>query len=317
MSEVESRGQILVDDVTKRFQEVTAVDRVTLEIAGGEFFSMLGPSGCGKTTTLRMIAGFVEPTSGRIVLQGEDVTWVPPGQAQRQHGVPGLRPLPAHDGGRERRLRAQAEEARSRGDSPPGERDAEHGAPRRPREPSPGQALRRAAAAGGARARARQPPRGPAARRAARRARPQAAQGDAARAQGDPEPHEDDLRLRHARSGGSAHDVRPHRGHEQRHRRAAGLAAGALRAAGLGVRGGLHRHVQPARPARGRARVGRSRDAPRRLPPHPGPRRRPARRDAAPDHRAAREDQAEPRRHRRARSPASRAPSPMWSTWAR
>jgi spermidine/putrescine transport system ATP-binding protein len=71
-------GRILVDDVTKRFHEVTAVDRVTLEIAGGEFFSMLGPSGCGKTTTLRMIAGFVEPTSGRIVLQGEDVTWVPP-----------------------------------------------------------------------------------------------------------------------------------------------------------------------------------------------------------------------------------------------
>ena len=51
---------------------------MTLEIEGGEFFSMLGPSGCGKTTTLRMIAGFVEPTSGRILLQGEDVTWVPP-----------------------------------------------------------------------------------------------------------------------------------------------------------------------------------------------------------------------------------------------
>ena len=79
MSETEeTRGHILVDEVTKRFQEITAVDRVTLEIAGGEFFSMLGPSGCGKTTTLRMIAGFVEPTSGRILLQGDDVTWVPP-----------------------------------------------------------------------------------------------------------------------------------------------------------------------------------------------------------------------------------------------
>jgi spermidine/putrescine transport system ATP-binding protein len=79
MGETEAhRGEILIDDVTKRFQEITAVNRVTLEIAGGEFFSMLGPSGCGKTTTLRMIAGFVEPTSGRILLQGDDVTWVPP-----------------------------------------------------------------------------------------------------------------------------------------------------------------------------------------------------------------------------------------------
>jgi spermidine/putrescine transport system ATP-binding protein len=71
-------GQILVDRVTKRFRETTAVDDVTIDITGGQFFSLLGPSGCGKTTTLRMIAGFEEPTEGRILLQGEDVTWVPP-----------------------------------------------------------------------------------------------------------------------------------------------------------------------------------------------------------------------------------------------
>jgi ABC-type Fe3+/spermidine/putrescine transport system ATPase subunit len=51
-------GEVVVEGVTKRFGEVTAVDDVSITIPGGEFFSMLGPSGCGKTTTLRMIAGF-------------------------------------------------------------------------------------------------------------------------------------------------------------------------------------------------------------------------------------------------------------------
>jgi spermidine/putrescine transport system ATP-binding protein len=65
-------------DVVKRLGEVAAVDHIDLEIQDGEFFSLLGPSGCGKTTTLRMIGGFEEPTSGLIELQGEDVTWLPP-----------------------------------------------------------------------------------------------------------------------------------------------------------------------------------------------------------------------------------------------
>jgi spermidine/putrescine transport system ATP-binding protein len=55
----------------------TAVDHIDLDVRDGEFFSLLGPSGCGKTTTLRMIGGFEQPTSGRIELQGEDVTWLP------------------------------------------------------------------------------------------------------------------------------------------------------------------------------------------------------------------------------------------------
>ena len=67
---------IALDGVSKRFGSHTAVDDVTLEIRDGEFFSMLGPSGCGKTTSLRMIAGFEVPDSGRIVLQGADVTTV-------------------------------------------------------------------------------------------------------------------------------------------------------------------------------------------------------------------------------------------------
>jgi spermidine/putrescine transport system ATP-binding protein len=65
-------------DVTKRFGEVTAVDRMTLRIAHGEFYSLLGPSGCGKTTTLRMIAGFEQPTDGEILLDGKPIAGVPP-----------------------------------------------------------------------------------------------------------------------------------------------------------------------------------------------------------------------------------------------
>jgi spermidine/putrescine transport system ATP-binding protein len=68
--------------LTKRFgQGVTshaAVDNIDLSVSGGEFFSLLGPSGCGKTTTLRLIAGFEEPTAGRILLDGADVSRVPP-----------------------------------------------------------------------------------------------------------------------------------------------------------------------------------------------------------------------------------------------
>ncbi len=67
-------------DVTKSFGDFNAVDHIHLEVQDGEFFSLLGPSGCGKTTTLRMIGGFEQPTSGLIELQGEDVTWLPPYQ---------------------------------------------------------------------------------------------------------------------------------------------------------------------------------------------------------------------------------------------
>ena len=67
-------------DVTKRFGSVTAVDRMRLSIARGSFYSLLGPSGCGKTTTLRMIAGFEQPTEGEILLAGQPIAGVPPYQ---------------------------------------------------------------------------------------------------------------------------------------------------------------------------------------------------------------------------------------------
>jgi spermidine/putrescine transport system ATP-binding protein len=65
-------------DVTKCFGPTVAVDQVTIEVARGEFFSLLGPSGCGKTTSLRMIAGFEEPDEGRVVLSGNDIAGVAP-----------------------------------------------------------------------------------------------------------------------------------------------------------------------------------------------------------------------------------------------
>jgi spermidine/putrescine transport system ATP-binding protein len=73
----ERQAAIGLVGVSKRFGAVGAVEDVSLEIADGEFFSLLGPSGCGKTTTLRMVAGFERPDEGRIVLQGNDVTTVP------------------------------------------------------------------------------------------------------------------------------------------------------------------------------------------------------------------------------------------------
>src|SRR3954451_17044713 len=77
MPEELPRAAIGLVGVSKRFGTHAAVDDVTLEIAEGEFFSLLGPSGCGKTTTLRMVAGFELPDAGRIVLKGNDVTEVP------------------------------------------------------------------------------------------------------------------------------------------------------------------------------------------------------------------------------------------------
>ena len=71
-------GNVKLESLTKRFDDVTAVDEISVEIRGGEFFSLLGPSGCGKTTTLRMVAGFEPPTSGQILLDGVDVgNWAP------------------------------------------------------------------------------------------------------------------------------------------------------------------------------------------------------------------------------------------------
>ncbi|MGJ5006521.1 ABC transporter ATP-binding protein [Bradyrhizobium oligotrophicum] len=67
-------GFLTLDGLTRRYGDVAAVSDVSLSVAKGEFIALLGPSGCGKTTTLQMIAGLVEPTSGRITLDGRDIT---------------------------------------------------------------------------------------------------------------------------------------------------------------------------------------------------------------------------------------------------
>jgi spermidine/putrescine transport system ATP-binding protein len=77
---------LVFENVTKRFGSLTAVDNVTLHIQKGEFFSLLGPSGCGKTTLLRMLGGFETPDSGRIHLDGRDITDLPP-NLRRVHTI--------------------------------------------------------------------------------------------------------------------------------------------------------------------------------------------------------------------------------------
>jgi spermidine/putrescine transport system ATP-binding protein len=72
------QGTLRFENVTKRFGPFTAVDGVTLEIPHGMTFSLLGPSGCGKTTLLRMAAGFEQPDEGRVLLDGRDITGLPP-----------------------------------------------------------------------------------------------------------------------------------------------------------------------------------------------------------------------------------------------
>ncbi|MGH8136241.1 MAG: ABC transporter ATP-binding protein [Steroidobacteraceae bacterium] len=78
MNDTPTTPLVQIQDVTKRFDGVTAVDRVSLEILRKELFAILGSSGCGKTTLLRLLAGFEQPTSGRILIDGADMTDVPP-----------------------------------------------------------------------------------------------------------------------------------------------------------------------------------------------------------------------------------------------
>ena len=218
--------------LSKHFGEVRAVDELDLDIADGEFFSMLGPSGSGKTTVLRMIAGFEQPTAGRVMLAGDDVTGRPPFARDvntvfqdyalfphmnvRQNVEYGLRVKKVS--------RAERRGARDGG--------AGHGPARGVRRPPAAPALRRAAPAGRPGPGPGQPAQGAAARRAARRARPQAAPRDADRAEGDPARRRHHLRLRHARPGGGAHDERPDRGLQRRAHRAGGDPGRALRAPG-------------------------------------------------------------------------------------
>ena len=257
---------------------------------------MLGPSGSGKTTTLRMIAG----------LRAADERADPPRRqgrqqqgavrAGRQHRLPGLRPVPAHERRRERRLRPGHPQGAIRRAPRAGGRCAPDGPPRGLRQAPPEPALRRPAPAGRARPGARQPAPGPAPRRAPRRPRPQAPRGDADRAQGDPARRRDHVHLRDPRPGRGPDDERPDRRLQPRPDRAGRLARRGLRAAGDRVRGRLRGHLEPAqgRGRRARLRHGRHVHRPAREDPH-GRARRGGR--------------------RRTRS-GSTGRSARWSTWA-
>jgi len=69
---------LIIDNISKRFDDVVALDKVSVKIKRSELFSLLGSSGCGKSTLLRIIAGFEKPDEGRIILDGQDITDLPP-----------------------------------------------------------------------------------------------------------------------------------------------------------------------------------------------------------------------------------------------
>ena len=210
-------ADIELDRVTIRFGDFTAVKDVSLNIDGGEFFSILGPSGCGKTTLLRTISGFLEPTAGAVRIGGQDMAGIGSnkrptalifqnlalfplmsvaeniGYGLRVRGVP--RQGAAAQG---RRIAARSSRCRAQGDKRIGEL-------------SGGQKQRVAVA----RALAVEP-QGAAARRAAVGARSAAAPAHARRIARDPEARRHHLHLHHARPGRGADHVRPHRGDERR-----------------------------------------------------------------------------------------------------
>src|SRR5919197_3560571 len=86
MEEETTDAVVALSNVTKRFDDLVAVDRLDLDVRNGEFLALLGPSGCGKTTTLRMIAGFEEPTEGEIEIGGAPAGGRPPPHRRRHNG---------------------------------------------------------------------------------------------------------------------------------------------------------------------------------------------------------------------------------------
>ena len=105
MAEAKGGRSLVLDAITHRYPGgAIAVENINLDVKGGEIIALLGPSGCGKTTLLRIVAGFIAQTQGRIIIGDEIVDMLPPNQPRRRHRVPELRSVSASDDRRERRL---------------------------------------------------------------------------------------------------------------------------------------------------------------------------------------------------------------------
>ena len=275
-------ARVVLDRVTKRFGDVTAVDDLSLDIADREFLVLLGPSGCGKSTAL---AHDRRP-------RGSDRRHHPHRRSHRQRrraqgprhrdGVPELRALPAHDGAPEHRVPAADPQASvPRSARKLVDEAARDPRPRRAARPQARTALRRAAPTRRARPRDRAPPGRVPDGRAALEPRRQAARRDARRARRAAPPARDDGRLRHARPGRGDDDGHPHRDPRSRPAPADRAATGRLRPAREPLRRRVHR--QPADEHRHRTPSSATPDAPRlRVPGRraQGPRERGARRSA-------------------------------------
>jgi ABC-type oligopeptide transport system ATPase subunit len=117
------QSYLQLENVSKRFDDFVAVNNVSLSVERGEIFCLLGASGCGKTTLLRLLAGFEAPSSGRLLIDGQDLALIPPVPAPGQHDVPVVCAVSAYERGAQCRVRPGAGVAVEQRDQAPGRRD--------------------------------------------------------------------------------------------------------------------------------------------------------------------------------------------------
>ena len=247
-------SDLKITGLAKRYGSVVALAPTDLEVAKGEFLTLLGPSGSGKTTLLSLVAGLAHPDEGQVFINGSDVTYGAPYErdiglvfqnyalfphmtVEENIGFP-LKMRRVGGADAKRRVAEALDIVRL------GHTLAALAA----------RALGRAAAAHRARALPRLPPLDHSDGRAARRARSQAARPDAARDQAHPSRAGHDDHLRHARPGRGDDDVGSHLPDERRTHRAARHAGRALFPSAHAVRGRLPRRVEPAAGGRDRRR---------------------------------------------------------------